>query len=325
MARAGDLGRLFGILEEVSKGLAGRAGGALALAVAAGLATTPAGASPRLEALHASRHAIKADSDDPASLIGAGAFLGAMRMLRPGPRVTSITLTVDVNVGYNLYTQAGSPTSPVSVVLIVSSGVKVRAALATGFLTGSGWAAGSTILIVNNGYIHGDGGSGGNAGQVGGTLNGANGAAGYDAIGLSWAVTIDNTNGYILAGAGGGGGGAAYQLGLAAAGGGSGGGGQGTSTGPGNVGGTNAGTQGGVGSFNGPGARGNGGSDSFYGVFGGDGGAGGVWATAGAPGQATATNTAGNGGAPGYAIRLNGYSVTWVGGYNSTQVQGAVA
>lgn len=94
--------------------------------------------------------------------------------------------------------------------------------------TGSGWTAGDTITIVNNGYIVGKGGSGGaggpgpNSGLAG---SGGSGAAGGPAINLQWPVMIQNSSGYIYSGGGGGGGGGGgWITGWAAAGGAGGGG-----------------------------------------------------------------------------------------------------
>lgn len=61
--------------------------------------------------------------------------------------------------------------------------------------------SGSSVSIVNNGYVYGAGGNGGKG-------NGNAGADGGDAIsfGGAYAVSIDNTNGYVFGGGGGGGG-----------------------------------------------------------------------------------------------------------------------
>ena len=235
-----------------------------------------------------------------------------------------ILLTVSGSeIDYNIYSEAGSPAGIVNVILtvtsdgVISSGADIDAALNTG----SGWAAGSTIKIINEGRIQGKGGNGGGGVT---TWHGTAGGAGGDAISLSYNVTIDNTAiGEIFGGGGGGGGGGAGKTssgktcnwsGTS----GDGGGGRG------NNGGTAGAT--GVGGTNGSeSAAGAGGTGSYPGGNGGAGGNAGAAGSSGANGYANCP-TAGNGGAggaAGKAIDLNGNTVTWIAGNNSTQVKGA--
>ena len=267
----------------------------------------------------------------------SGAAVGMLRMMRGGKRLIQLTVTAGAPVGnYNIFTQAGSPADAVDVLLTINSGAYCFASLTTAaaLLTGSGWAANSTITVVNNGKIYGCGGNGGAGGNgtAGGPNNGTAGSAGGPAINLSWPITIDNTNGYIYGGGGGGGGGADHQLSVYAAGGGGGGGGDG---GPGS--GYGAGGAPGLygvdGSYGGNGdavagsggVGGAGGNDSSI-AIGGTGGNGGQWGGVGAAGGSTSTNTGGAAGAAGKAVALNGQPTpTWLGGNNSTQVKGAVS
>ena len=70
----------------------------------------------------------------------------------------------------------------------------------------SGFAAGDTIKLVNNGYIMGQGGNGGRVGtSTAQRTTPNNGEVGGPAITLSNNVTIENTSGYIAGGGGGGG------------------------------------------------------------------------------------------------------------------------
>ena len=91
--------------------------------------------------------------------------------------------------------------------ITVNSGVYVYSTnTGNAGLTISGFSAGDTIALVNNGYIIGKGGKGGNGNFVT-TLNSANGSAGGPALSLGANVTLTN-NGYIAGGGGGGGTGA---------------------------------------------------------------------------------------------------------------------
>lgn len=93
-------------------------------------------------------------------------------------------LTITVNSGVYLYSNTTS--SPA--------------------LSISGFAAGDTITLVNNGYIMGSGGNGGDVGtSTSNRFAPNNGLPGGSAINLLNNITINNTNGYIAGGGGGGG------------------------------------------------------------------------------------------------------------------------
>lgn len=261
------------------------------------------------------------------------------RLPRP---IRTILLSVAANQAalYNLRTAAGNPAGRVNVLCTINSGIVLQA----GFTTGAGWNNASKLKLVNKGSVCGIGGArtvttgdGGDA--TAGVLNtGRNGQAGGDAIDLGFDLTIDNTDGYVLGGGGQGGGGGATAAsnppaGNQAAPGGGGGGGRGYNNAAGGVKGGNNGTavdavNGGAGSSASYGAGGAGGQSGIG--NGGAGGRGGDWGEAGAAGVTPANvgrqNTAaGLGGAAGRAVKLNGRTVTWLGGNNSTQVKGAVS
>lgn len=249
-----------------------------------------------------------------------------------------ILLSINANQGalYNVFTAAGNPADSVDVVVTIATGVILQA----GLTSGAGWAAGSTLKIVNNGTIAGPGGAGAQGADAtpfsfGGGVAGNGGTA----IVTNIPLTIDNTAGFVFGGGGGGGAGeSASQANppgspAAAAAGGGGGGGRGYNNAAGGAGGvawpggTADGSAGGNGSGAGPGA---GGANGFYQfTLGGDGGAGGDWGAAGANGQnasgaATFVSGIGIGGAAGAAIQTNGHALTWLGGNNASQVKGAV-
>ncbi len=272
--------------------------------------------------------------------------------------VVNLTISADTD-NYNAYTTAGSPADgiPRDVVLTVNTGIFVGSTSISSpaVTTGGSWPAGSTFTIINNGTIAGKGGAGG----VGGTAsNGTGGGAGGPALefhnSLS-SVTVDNTSGNIFGGGGGGGGGGScYNVySTYYAGGGGGGAGRGRTNSSGGASGssynvtftlTQSGTSGGTGNTSSAGSAGlgwrylrliGGGEDPVYteGMYGGNGGAGGDYGQAGTAGSTASSEntstpihgTGGAGGAAGKAINLNGVSIVWTGGNNSTQVKGAVS
>lgn len=266
-------------------------------------------------------------------------------MMRGGPR--SIVLVISSNQAsvYNIFTSAGSPTDPVAVLVTINAGVVLQA----GLNTGSAWASGSTVTVVNHGIIAGIGG-GDTAGTFGAggfatavTLTeGQDGKAGGDAVTMGWDLSIDNTDGFVYGGGGmGGGGGSAARFnppaGSNAAAGGGGGGGRGYNNASGGDKGQDNGvnttspTDGANGSSSSYGAGGTRGtSSSFFSYNGGDGGRGGDWGQAGVAGDAgtttdgtATTKPGGAGGAAGKAVAKNGKTLTWLGGNNGTQVKGA--
>src|SRR6185369_6070398 len=222
-----------------------------------------------------------------------------------------ILITISSNqVVFNIRTAAGNPSAPVLVVVTILAGV-----LVTGMTTGSGWAAGSKINIVNHGRLSGSGGAGGFGGNGVTHVQPTAGQAGFDALTLGYSVTIDNTDGEIFGGGGGGGGGC--QTDVFSHGGGGGGGGQGHSGGTGAPGGANGGGTGVSGSTTTPGTGGAGNLTA------GGGGAGGWFGEAGHQGSPNSVGSSGAvGGAAGKAIALNGFTATIIAGGDATRVKG---
>lgn len=253
-----------------------------------------------------------------------------------GASAVSLNLTISSNTtAYNVFTAAGSPVSPANVTVTVNSGVFVAGNFFNAALnTGTGWASGSTITLINNGTIVGNAGSGGNPTAANQTA-GNNGTAGNTAITAQIPLFITNNN--IIAGGGGGGGSGATIYSPNAGGtinnfGGNGSGGIG-STGTGSAGGNGSGdgpspttgsnTPGGAGGVTTHGQRF--GSDGLPEAYwntstltqteGGAGGGGGGWGGWGSDGQQARYNTAtyagGNGGAGG-AVITGSANVTWI-------------
>lgn len=253
----------------------------------------------------------------------------------------------------DLFTLAGRPSGIVTVSYTIPSGVILRASNPMdAALSLAGFASGSTINITNNGYILGAGGDGGNGGSV--SCAGGNtestldttvampGEAGGNAIlgaGSGVTVNITNASGFIWGGGGGGGGGGATgDLSNANAVGSGGGGGAG-------VGGARGGkpvtlsndvykttpTAGGNSGGGISATAGAGGTASALGgaATGGAGGAGGDWGTAGSAGVSPTTETydvaGGAAGAAGKAVSLNSSTVNILSGSGSPNVKGAVA
>lgn len=258
---------------------------------------------------------------------------------------TVINQTVN-EMDVNLFTRAGSPGGVVTVNLNIAAGTVIQASsAATPALDLTGFASGSTINIVNSGYILGHGGDGGDGAEGGNggstTTDHTGGKAGTDGgpamkgPGSGRNCNITNATGFIWGGGGGGGGGGAQWGGGSSSGNGGGGGG-GAGGGRAGFGGTtnNASANGANGKPGGAGLNGTfgaagAGAGSGGGATGGTGGAGGDWAAGGAGGSAASGGgaTAGPGGAsqPGKAIDANGGSISFVSGSGGPNVKGAVA
>jgi hypothetical protein len=179
----------------------------------------------------------------------------------------TIILTIAAHTSnYNLRTAAGSPAFACDVICTINPAIQVysTSTATPGFDCGTGWAAGTTLKIINLCEIFGAGGNGGSAVAA---SAGGNGIAGGDAINLRGnVVSIDNTAGFIRGGGGGGGAGGSPSAGT---GGGGGGGGMGLNSGGAGAG-ISGGSNGSAGTSTAPGAGGSGGSPTT-----GDGGRGG--------------------------------------------------
>lgn len=281
--------------------------------------------------------------------LGRGAVVSIQQCLvSGGKRVIELTISSTQTEPYYLRSAAGNPSDPVEVRLTVNADCQA------GIDQGTGWAAGSACVIVNNAGIYGNGGSGGGGGLAeysNGTrffnwpYTAGVGQDGSDAIILRMPTTINNGSGYIFGGGGGGGGGGAcadsatFTNDTPRAGGGGGGGGRGYNNAPAGPGGGYDidggwdGEPGADGSSAAAGAGGAGGSST--GNTGGAGGAGGDWGMdgdSGLPGDGPELPTGGGysgfgnapGGAAGYAVRLNGNSCTFTAGNTAARVKGYV-
>lgn len=235
-----------------------------------------------------------------------------------GVTISSCATNITVPSGTNLdlYTLAGNPSTPGTYIFTIDSGTVINSSVTwlAALSTGS-WPAGSSITLVNNGAIYGRGGDGGYRGyspSPGGCPGGPGGAGG-PALSMAYPLTIDNTNGYILGGGGGGGGAVGYYVkGNCSNSGAGGGGGQGSVNSAGGS------PNGGAGTVSGPGAPG-----TQLGVW--YAGSGGTWGAPGGYGSNTNyTVPPAPGGAGGAAVSGAGYGITWLGGYNGSQVRGAV-
>jgi hypothetical protein len=265
---------------------------------------------------------------------------------------TLLTITQNTNQWTLLSQFATAPVSAVTVTIIVNLGVVIQS-VSPGVpaMDLSGLPAGSTVNLINNGYILGCGGDGatgciasypGSGTSLVGSTVGAPGTQAITGPGTGRSFNITNANGHIWGGGGGGGGGGGYDgvsSGNGCANGGGGGGGAGG--GRGGRGGTgvyissanvsgNDGVPGGAGPNGVLGAAGSGSAigTAVIGVS----GAGGDWGAAGATGVAPTTVVTGHtsrftaGGAAGKAIELLGASApTFISGGSAPNVKGAVS
>lgn len=244
----------------------------------------------------------------------------------------AITISSSTN-NYNLFSNLGGGyiAGSTDVLVTINPGV-VIGSTSTGSpaFTISGFTAGDTVSLTNDGVIVGKGGAGGAGGAGTSGSAGSNTAAlgygsagsnGGDALSVSFATSITN-NGTIAGGGGGGGGGAGGRsvLNLSVYMFGGGGGGGGAGSGSGGTGGVPTptpranGANGNSGTATAGGAGGAGGSAAGYTGKAGDGGAGGGLGASGSSGQAstsTFTNPSTSGGSAGNYIVGNS-NVTWV-------------
>lgn len=194
----------------------------------------------------------------------------------------------------NIYELMGSPKEVTT--YIFENNATISAATQGGWALQTGaFPAGSTLTIINRGFIRG---GGGNSTQT-------TGQKGGDALILNFPTRIDNTQGYIYGG-GGGGGSAVYGGNTAV----SGGGGAGTPAGIART--ATYSGQNGTATTGG----GGGGSSIHRGGKGGDLGQ--------AGGHAVSLDSAYAGGAAGRSVARNGHALTWLGGNDTTRVKGAV-
>jgi hypothetical protein len=265
----------------------------------------------------------------------------------------SNTVKVTANTtGFNLLAALGTVVGSITATVIVLPGVVIQSTNpGSAAMDLSGLPSGSTVNLLNAGYIIGCGGDGADGAYAsypgsGATLNSATvGKAGGNAVigpGSSSSLNITNANGHIWGGGGGGGGGGAYDgvssgngVGNAGGGGGGAGGAKGGRGGRGVYisGGGSIGADGGPGPAGptGIGGTAGGGSASGTGLAGAS-GAGGTYGVAGTTGAAPSTVVTGHtgvfsaGGAAGKAIELLGAGApTFISGGSGPNVLGAVS
>lgn len=266
-----------------------------------------------------------------------------------GGAPVSNTFTLNGGGGpLDVFALMGSPGGVVTVTLTINTGVIICSPnVGMPALDFRGFTAGSTINLVNLGYVLGCGGMGGEGGfWTDVTDNGEwikiprqGRGAGSAIIGPGAGITFNITNaaGFIWGGGGGGGGGgvsADQGFGNVPCGGGGGGGNGGGLGGAGFSGRVESGgnvyaSDGGDAGSGRQGAAGAGGAGAQQGSStGGGGGNGGDWGTAGSSGASPtgfAQDYAGaTGGAAGKAIDLNGGAASFVSGSGSPNVKGAV-
>lgn len=147
--------------------------------------------------------------DVVVSLAGSnGALSGGFTYL--SAYVFSPTLSANT-ANYNLQAAAvaagWNPVIPLTATVTINSGVVVGSSSTStyAFDTGTGFPSGSTLTLINGGFIVGAGGQGGNGGGYPGYGNASAGAGGGPALRAQVALTITN-NGTIGGGGGGGGG-----------------------------------------------------------------------------------------------------------------------
>ncbi len=252
-----------------------------------------------------------------------------------------INLTISTNVfDYNIRNAAISAgwngTDVVDITLTIAGGVFVRASSTDTYALDSGapWPTGSSLIIINNGFIMGKGGNGGVGGGLG--IYATHGGHGGTALNIQRNTTVDNTNGFILGGGGGGGGGGGAYATCNC---GKGGCDEGSAQGGGGGGGAGGGLDGGSGAApgstvltSGAGGAGGGSSLSTCNTVSGAGGQAGDWGGSAAQGNAgnlasaedPNLKTPGAGGQGGKAVNRNTSIITFIGGNNSTQVRGAI-
>lgn len=246
--------------------------------------------------------------------------MAVLLMINGAAAPFSFTPTISADTSnYNLRSAALAAgwdgVAPLNATVTINSGVVVsaNATSAYAFDTGASFPAGSTLALVNNGYIIGMGGAGGYGSGT------ANGQPGGPALRAQAAITVTN-NGTVGGGGGGGGAGMVEDIERDAEllGGGGGGGGRSgrtNSSGGAAYGADQPGTNGGAGTFSAAGGGGAGGYTYDYYGPGASGGAGGGWGASGSNGQTYAPNggiqfPAGTGGAAGAAVVGNA-NITW--------------
>jgi len=158
---------------------------------------------------------------DIRALIGkaSGATMSFSEWYGASAAVT-INLTIGANTNnYNIQNSRGGTyvAGVTTVNLTINSGVTVGSTSTGTYAleTGSSWASGDVINIINNGTVKGRGGNGGNGGSVvynSSVAAGAAGGVGGNAFRAQFATTFTNNGSVYGGGGGGGGGGSQYSF-----------------------------------------------------------------------------------------------------------------
>ncbi len=243
------------------------------------------------------------------------------------PDTLELIISADTQ-NYNVATQAGPLTDPIGITVTIEAGVVVSGtstytpALQTGTLP-----AGTTLTVVNHGYIIGKGGNGTSGTNGGVVLPGRDGG---DALKTTVPLTIDNTDGNIWGGGGGGAGsrgdtnGNCHNMQFGDIWGGNGGGGAGGGLGASNSGPPATAADGttGPGGGGGTGSYGSWGGSSNFNMRGGYGG--GYGSPGGGGNEYSGYCIAPDGGAAGASVVAGGQSLTWLGGNTAQRVKGPI-
>ena len=259
-----------------------------------------------LSEYYRSPNGLPTDNNTSIPLSGAislSNFYGAVKQF-------AFTISANLSTAQNLRTLALAAgwNAADPVLVTIATGVVISSSnTGQSALTVSGsFPAG--VILINNGYIIGQGGAGGNGNSFSAPY------AGGPALSVATNITINNASGIIAGGGGGGGGGSAGGTGGRLGGGGGGGGGQsGLTASPAGTGGPAPwypGFDGATGSFSGAGA----GGAAGYAPYGGAGGNGGSWGNAGNAGVIgidPSYQTSGAGGAAGSSVTGNSF-ITWL-------------
>ena len=132
---------------------------------------------------------------------------------------TVVVLSINNNMNnYNIYTnRTGSYVAGQTDVQLYINSAAAVGSTSTGLYaldTGTGWASGDTIGIINNGTVKGRGGNGGNGGSAAYNSSvgaGSAGGTGGPAFRAQFACSVTNNGSFYGGGGGGGGGGSDYK------------------------------------------------------------------------------------------------------------------
>lgn len=135
------------------------------------------------------------------------AFTNALMLTVESRKVNTFVISESAN-NINLFDVAGGKSEDADFVFIVNNGVEIKSSstASPALTTGNGWEKGAVIKIVNYGKIIGLGGAGGIIvyNEVNGFVTDTLATSGGDAIKLEYDCTITNMSSGIIGGGGGG-------------------------------------------------------------------------------------------------------------------------